>query len=554
MSRAYGIAWAVLLLTAVQPSISDASQVRRTRPSWIVPLSPEREAELNAEIRRLSIRLGVRQNVLQAIADIVGANARSLSFEDLIRRVQTQAERAAELQRQLTELRTQVAQLAEAAVREPAVQALSRATAAFNAGRFDEADREFAGLETLRRTESEAAHQAWFEAVEARARIAELQLAFDRAEELRVNAAREERRLAALSEERQWRLLTDAALSRYRQGALFGDNVALLRSIELFRVDVLPLAPRDEWPDGWAATQVALGIALTALGERERDTSRLQEAVRAFRLALEVWSRSASPVEWAQTQSNLGDALQRIGERSMETAHLEEAVAAYRAALEIITRERDRVSWSILQNNLGNALVQLGQREPGSARLVQAIAAFRASLQETPLENSPFQWALRQGNLGDALKQLGNRESSLTYLEEAVTAYRASLRVFPRERAPLMWAKTQNGLGGALATLGTAQNREERLAEAATAFRLALEERRREALPLDWAETSLNLALLDGMAAGRRGNAIELDRVIATVQDALTLVIDANHQPLIQWGRSILGTLELTRRNMPVER
>ena len=40
------------------------------------------------------------------------------------------------------------------------------------------------------------------------------------------------------------------------------------------------------------------------------------------------------PLDWATTQNNLGNALRTLGEREAGTARLEEAVAAYRAALE----------------------------------------------------------------------------------------------------------------------------------------------------------------------------------------------------------------------------
>ena len=46
------------------------------------------------------------------------------------------------------------------------------------------------------------------------------------------------------------------------------------------------------------------------------------------------------PLDWAMTQKNLGNALQALGERESGTARLEEAVAAYRAALEEHTRAR----------------------------------------------------------------------------------------------------------------------------------------------------------------------------------------------------------------------
>ena len=62
------------------------------------------------------------------------------------------------------------------------------------------------------------------------------------------------------------------------------------------------------------------------------------------------------PLDWATTQNNLGNALRTLGERESGTARLEEAVAAYRAALEECTRERVPLDWATTQNNLGNAL------------------------------------------------------------------------------------------------------------------------------------------------------------------------------------------------------
>ena len=92
------------------------------------------------------------------------------------------------------------------------------------------------------------------------------------------------------------------------------------------------------------------------LGERESGTARLEEAVAAYRAALEERTRERVPLDWAMTQNNLGNALRALGERESGTARLEEAVAAYRAALEERTRERVPLDWATTQNNLGNAL------------------------------------------------------------------------------------------------------------------------------------------------------------------------------------------------------
>ena len=88
------------------------------------------------------------------------------------------------------------------------------------------------------------------------------------------------------------------------------------------------------------------------------------------------------PLDWAATQNNLGTALGTLGERESGTERLEEAVAAYRAALEERTRERVPLDWAMTQNNLGTALATLGERESGTARLEEAVAAYRAALEE----------------------------------------------------------------------------------------------------------------------------------------------------------------------------
>ena len=89
-------------------------------------------------------------------------------------------------------------------------------------------------------------------------------------------------------------------------------------------------------------------------------------------------------------------ALRRSGERESGTARLEEAVAAYRAALEECTRERVPLDWATTQNNLGNALQTLGERESGTARLEEAVAAYRAALEECTRERVPLDWAMTQ--------------------------------------------------------------------------------------------------------------------------------------------------------------
>jgi hypothetical protein len=82
-------------------------------------------------------------------------------------------------------------------------------------------------------------------------------------------------------------------------------------------------------------------------------------------------------------------------ERESSAARLEEAVNAFRAALQESTRERVPLDWATTQTNLGNALQRLGEHESGTARLEQAVDAFRAALQERDPQPSPLLGSVR---------------------------------------------------------------------------------------------------------------------------------------------------------------
>jgi hypothetical protein len=77
-----------------------------------------------------------------------------------------------------------------------------------------------------------------------------------------------------------------------------------------------------------------LGNALAILGARESGTARLDEAVIAYRNALEEYTRDRVPLDWAITQANLADLERAFFDKTGEAAHLDQAEQHARAALE----------------------------------------------------------------------------------------------------------------------------------------------------------------------------------------------------------------------------
>ena len=580
---------ALLAATALRPFPSTA----QTLPEWGRPLTPEQGRELRAEVQRLRLQFNLRENTLIAIARAVGTRLQNLSFQELIVRVREQAQRAADLQRQIGELDRQIATL-ESSLRQPAQEALERATTAFNDGRFEDADREFGALQALRSAESETARTAWVDAVEARARIAELRLEFVAASELLETAAREEHRQ---SRDRQLRLRTAAARDLFEQGRLRDDVSAYQRSAEIYRQIVLTLTPRPEYPLEWAGVEHGLGLTLSYWGGLRTDSRLLDEAIVAFRAAQEVWTPSAHHPQWvmaqgnlavattalarmtnqisaleaavaqhrtilgppiappppntilinganiAGRQSNLALALINLGQRKLDfrrreegRRHLEEAVGLLRSSLALL--QRGDSDWVIVESNLGWVLSILGNDETSSGRLQEAVTEYRTALGAISRDGAPALWASIQDGLGGALWDLGEHDNQKSYFEQAIEAHRLALEFYTRENTPDSWAAANSNLGNALSSLGERESGTGRLEEAVNAYRAALLERTREREPTRWGTLTVAIGRTRAFIASRTSNLNLLDEAERQIREARS-VLAAEGFPLTWTDRTL---------------
>lgn len=535
----------LLALSLVPVSLS----AQGTLPEWGRPLTPAQGRTLRAEIERLSRQLGVAEATLFAIARAAGTNLRSISFTELIELVRAQAGRAAELQTRNAALQAQIAALADAGTGD-SERTLARAVAAFNQGRLDDADREYAALESLHRLGSEAARAAWADAVEARARVAELRLDYDRAESLRVSAAREEQRATTLSVERQWLFMYEAALARYLQGEIRGDNAALERALVLYRDEALPLAPRAERPVIWGLTQNDIGITLLALGERDAGTARLRQAVAALEAALQVRTRERAPIDWAMTMENLGNAYFRLGGREGRARWFRRSVIAHQEVLEVFTREQVPVEWAQTQVHLANAISALGAYDRRTARLEQAVQLYQSALEELSREQVPSTWAMAQNNLGAALRTLGQRKNDPLRLQQAADTYELVVQAWTRDQYPLRWAMAQYNLGLAQRALGELSTGTTRLEQAVLAFEAALQESTRERTTATWASITASIADTIRLICERTRECARLDEAERKLREVQAVLQIGGRSVELIWANYVLRRIAATRRRL----
>ena len=299
------------------------------------------------------------------------------------------------------------------------------------------------------------------------------------------------------------------------EGQRATDDSAMLllkQAVQAYQ-DALEVYTQADLPQDWAATQADLGNALV---EEANNTDPftasmpvIQEAVKAYRNALEVRTRAALPLDWARTQMGLGNALTleslaaAFVSLSLSTSLHDQAVEAYRNALQVLTKADQPQDWAATQMNLGGILLDEGMRahtdDKALAWYDQAVEAYRAALQVYTEADLPQDWAKTQGKLGIALTSEGvhaGDDKAIALFDEAAAVYRNMLQVYTEADLPVNWAETQNHLGYALELEGDRANGEKAIAllnQAAEANRTALQVFTKAARPQDWALTQMDL-------------------------------------------------------------
>ena len=127
------------------------------------------------------------------------------------------------------------------------------------------------------------------------------------------------------------------------------------------------------------------------------------------------------------TQNNLGNALSELGPRSggeEGSKLLQDAVAAYRSALEVKTKTDLPQDWAMTQNNLSDALEALGNQsegEEGLNRKREAVELLQSVLSYRPDDLSRYRLASSLGDLAFHLVLNSQFAEAQTRCEEAQT-------------------------------------------------------------------------------------------------------------------------------------
>lgn len=185
------------------------------------------------------------------------------------------------------------------------------------------------------------------------------------------------------------------------------------------------------------------GLAMMELGQRDTGNRKLEAAIDAFNLSLEVFEGED---RWDPT-INLAGAAFKLAERRGDEHEMARAVTTLNSVAEEMSPETSPHDRAFVLVYLGAGLLRLGEHRRDRSALKESIAALRTVL-DTPIgDNNTTFVANAMTILGVALRTLGNWEKNTSMLEEAATTQNYALASIDRLKNPLQWGIIQINLG-----------------------------------------------------------------------------------------------------------
>ena len=281
-----------------------------------------------------------------------------------------------------------------------------------------------------------------------------------------------------------WAALQEMLANSLAQNPLGNRAEKIEEAIKHYEQALEVFAPTN-FPERWGAIQTGLGNALIERIQGER-AKNIQDAIKHFKQALGTLDLDKSPDQYVIVLNNLGSAYSKIVDSQGENR--EQAIEVFQRALEIAPPGLP--IWATIHNNLGTAYRQRLSNEPAK-NIEVAISHHQKALSVFTRETSPFDWAWTHGKLGDAYSDLIEKDLGGD-IDEAISHYTFALQVFTEKDFPYQWAGIQHNMGCTYRAMSQNGHKED-AQHAITHFNLALRVIRQELFPFEYQKTMWNL-------------------------------------------------------------
>ncbi|MBU0492294.1 MAG: tetratricopeptide repeat protein, partial [Chloroflexi bacterium] len=336
----------------------------------------------------------------------------------------------------------------------------------------------------------------------------------------------------------------ESILPNLRQPAHLGDES---RRVELCR-HALMLISREDNASLWGEVQILMGNNLLEIPGQHRARN-IEEAIAAYRQALEVFPCEAMPIEWAIAMHGLANAFCiRIDGNRAE--NIEQAIDFHKQSLGVWEQQDQESNMAESLGDLATAYMNRIRGEPAE-NIEQAINAYQKSFKLTARESAPDRWARCLYNLGNTY--LGRiRGKPAENIDLAIAAYKQSLDVRTREHDPVAWARTKNVLGMAYTNRIRGDPVENQILAIDT-LQQALEVRTQQNRPFEWAATMHNLGRAYTECANLSADVREecLRRAIETYQQVLKVWTFENCP--VSWAKTMYSLAQAYEKQAQID-
>lgn len=325
-----------------------------------------------------------------------------------------------------------------------------------------------------------------------------------------------------------------AQLSRGHALLLLGrhenTSARLEQAIDTFRIILTNLSGDPSSEAAVLSAKFGLISALVALGERDRGTVRLREALKYCRELEAVTQKAREPMRWADLQAELGLCLWLLASREWNDGEFDNAIAHLSTALETFTFEHFPKSWASIQGRLASAWWTAGLRRHDVGMMERCAAAYEAIALATTRTSAPIEWGLAQIWLGKALRILGSWRKAPDVLAHSEAALLAALDIFTKDKTPLEWTHAKTDLGMTLYRIGEVTGDVNAFERSIAPFKDALTARSKSHLPNDWAMTHEELARSLIALGSRKRDVNILHQARESLQAALEVFTETYHR------------------------
>ncbi|MCB1452397.1 MAG: hypothetical protein KDJ43_02030, partial [Rhizobiaceae bacterium] len=309
-----------------------------------------------------------------------------------------------------------------------------------------------------------------------------------------------------------------------------GNDVELVNSVLVEMEASRDRIDAEQFPLARGLIEHAIAMTLIWRASSTGEDAVVDQAIDAFKRALEFRTRDRAPGEWAETSEQLGYAYNRKASITKDPAFYEQAAAYLENALAVYSPQNVPANWASVEFSRLVALRSIATAARDAEKLAEIAARVRAGLAEPALSALPDQMMNFGQELGLALWERYRIEGGLELLHQEVTELEAVLAAVEGSASPLEVGMTLLLVGDAANEIGKKETGTGFLHTAADAYgrSLAL---RTDQNPVDAGRIYFVRASVLKEIAEREGDKSYLHEAIANLETSLQL-FDRDEYPV----------------------